>query len=1365
MKKNLLFAGLLLAVAPISAQEEQLVRSSQDAKVIFEQDFEQEWETWTTTPVDSITQVVYYNTPYNPSKYDSGNDGNNLSGTKIWDDSDTTHDWTIYGTKDTLLVLYNGALVADVEQDAKAFAADSYTIVNDEGSTERQDQLDNYAVDGGKYYFRYISMDTVAAAGSSSYSSKKAARYRRNLFVRGLDIEDETSYRLTVYVKTRKLRDDVTPTFYADVMRGYFASEKPFTLGFLGSDNKYKPFEYTKNDFKDNEWEKITFMTYYLNDSIAQNEVFIDGYWWASEWKWRNPKGRESDTLCYIMQPDKFFVRLGFSSDSTEFSVDNLSLTKSWIGGVEYYNDMIRVDFGYETCLDSLAEAAFNKNYIAAVEVPGKYFTAWGLTKWGDWELVPIRTAEYHGDGYMYMWTEPWNEGGYSVDRDFGEYDSVLVSFTNPVDRPDLRLYYNGALFPKSLDTEWMANGKMVPDFKNEIAYLNPNIGKGVYSMAKLPPVCQRGITAEAGSFQLDGNINEFTFKFSSKIKYDDKGEASKLALLHVVNAAGTEVWTVKSANDTAATFVRPASCKTPLSGDYEFRVLQLQNNYGKGEDRTFEFSFGPAPETKGLVSFVSFEKNKTSKAASKTMDINGFTMEYSYQRINEFAAGGLYTKGLTFGVSAQLGTGANGSSQYPTLYYAFNITEAGNYDFNIKYVANHGSGGLDVAVLDAAGNKLSNVETIAQNLKYNEGAKIENVDVAEFTVEGLPVGSYKLKIAQPKASDGWYLPQFGMNGNSDCYTVFAIGIVKSGNSIPATLSISYPVMSAFDNAQTGLNTIIATAEKDKDQYTGSVYDAAVATKGKYADFNKTTKVTAPSIWNAATTDMTLATKNMEARMAVVDAMWDQYNASMALIAKYDSLTDADGVNYKAMDSYKALKASCEEYEDYICKDKSDADIKAVQTIFEDGQKALDAQKAIVDDYQAALAAAKAAVEDKDALTELDSYIELDKVYSQYKTFDCTASAQDDTKAATSALLLATSNYKTTTGAAAVNSIWYQALADLAQTMGADFGDSATVYADRVSTAKFDDGLAKAYKKAITAALYKKIADGENVDSIPLSAFIKNNELYATPKIVERMDKQMPANVGDLKAADAGGANIQHTRHQWNDSGNQPIWIMIPENDYTDLLNGWTVRAIDTNSGNRMVTVSAEGGYDNFKNGETFWNGELAMDWNGKATLSQTIEDIPVGMFSIGAEFLVNTNNTTAVEVTVDGGEPELVNVPGDKDNKFTGTAGVDSVIIANGTADLKLTLASGDGWSRADNFYLVFRGKKAGFNYSQAATDAKNELNQLITFVDPAQADAQVEIYSLDGKKIQSAKAGQINIRVTKKANGERIVEKVLVK
>jgi hypothetical protein len=118
--------------------------------------------------------------------------------------------------------------------------------------------------EGGNVYLKYVS-------GGSSGDSK-SANYQANLYVRGIPVEDNTSYRLVYYVKTSGKDAGIE----CDLIRGWFQSWKPFTMTASGTE-----FISDKSGFPDNQWVRMTSMTYYQNDSIA-NAYLHSQYWWQT---------------------------------------------------------------------------------------------------------------------------------------------------------------------------------------------------------------------------------------------------------------------------------------------------------------------------------------------------------------------------------------------------------------------------------------------------------------------------------------------------------------------------------------------------------------------------------------------------------------------------------------------------------------------------------------------------------------------------------------------------------------------------------------------------------------------------------------------------------------------------------------------------------------------------------------------------------------------------------------------------------------------------------------------------------------------------------------------------------------------------
>ena len=230
-KFYLFFAGALLAL-PALAQVEKVnpeFDPQNDPKVIFTQDFEADYQTWADSIVDTIDGVWYYKaTPSSSSSSHTLGEG----------------DWVVYPEKrDCVIYLKNGVSIsnalkdnngerlANISDKPAAFANDDYTIKEDQ-TDDRKEAFNKFGEDAGTHYFQYTSdhkLSNTSGDNSSPYSNGVVPAYRRSLFVRGLPIEDETSYRLTLFLRARNFSYNVETTFSADVMRGYFNSEKPFT--------------------------------------------------------------------------------------------------------------------------------------------------------------------------------------------------------------------------------------------------------------------------------------------------------------------------------------------------------------------------------------------------------------------------------------------------------------------------------------------------------------------------------------------------------------------------------------------------------------------------------------------------------------------------------------------------------------------------------------------------------------------------------------------------------------------------------------------------------------------------------------------------------------------------------------------------------------------------------------------------------------------------------------------------------------------------------------------------------------------------------------------------------------------------------
>jgi hypothetical protein len=1401
----------MLLAAPAFAQPgitEPEFDAAKDAKVVFTQNFEGNWETWSTKAVDTIYQVEYY-------KNGGTSNSNSL---KPWENP---KDWERGLFRDSLILLKNGVVVTDdkyerwAEKDATAG-----TIITDTGAEKqaRSAAMRGFGETdgGGDSYFKF-STDTAPTGtpghdlSSNSYSSGRAARYRRNLFVRGLDIEDHSSYRLTFYVKAKAKagHSDIQPYMVADVMRGYFHAEKPFSMGYINKADEYKytnAFEYSKDVFN-GEWEKCTFMTYYIDDNTANNYVFVNGYWWAEDSAWYWAKGYKGNTsgkdLFYHVQPDKFFVRLGFSTDYTEFFVDNMSLTKSYIGGVEYYEHMLRVDFGYQTNLKDLARAAYASTKIDAVAIPGKYFDVWGLKKDGTWEYTDIASAEYQGDGYMYLFTDGYEKDGEFIHYTFDEYQKVLVSFRNP-EEEELQLKYTGTLFPKAENIDWIKKGKLVEGFYNEEAHLNPFVFNGVYSMYDRPPVLQ-GAQYPDGSFGLSGDIRELKFQFSREMYIDNPSnvETRENCVVYV----GDEIWDrTWSESDKTLTLTRPSNYTKPLSGDIlvEINNLFIPNTQRKGEDVAIHYNFGTINRDLSTLSIGSpiwnakfYDRANVNKGNAQLQPAGTAAVYYTGWWA-PFTANVEVGNGSTKNNAARLYFYTDPSTKYPT---ALCLSPRGKGEdgpaslylgYGDGFEINLANGGYIVKFDAASLNKNCKMELFV--VPFNDNPRdIEDAD-------RISIGSYQFEknfaesIRNDEASVIDTLMtefQFGFSvEKSGRYMIEIKCTAPSSNSAYPGLMLSdielynspvcYNPIKALNDAVAAAQARAALAAADK--YAGT----ALTELNAKIDANKiggTFTSTLPSEWQAAAQATIDATEAMKLRMDTVDLVV----AKADELAKKITSAAAENANWASLIDYATLTRLKGVFDAYAYSSKTNADLTAFIKEMDDAIKALDTRIADTKKFNVAMKEAKALIDAK----EQESFVEYGTLKDEYEDkedFDTLLTTDADLQAALAAVSDAAYAYRYAMGIYYVGTRRITELKDLAVALGSSIADSAVVK-ERLDNLKDDDDyLAEILKAAVKAAIYEK---GAAAGELNLSPFIKNYYLYATPIIIDAMDVQMPETRARAKYDEKmGDANTVHIKHQYQDG--LPIWIILTQHDFDNLIPGWTVNA--GNGGGNDMTFLADMKNDSIFENAVF-DATLAMDWGGEVALTTNILGLPAGEYELGLDInsrysngqksskgtgelkvtfdtVVATAQTITAYLAPDSILVENDTVPGLFEKKaYTGDG--DSTVFNSVKFEMgevqrvkfEASMATGNGAASYGDFQLKFK-PSSKFDYAAAAAEAKAKVAEVITLVDFNKAQkANVEFYTLGGLKVDGAKAGQILIRKTTGANGKVAFDKVLLK
>ena len=153
----------------------QPTRTPQDAKVIFTQTFEDDWDAWQNTPVDTIYKLEYY----------KGVTGGNQSFSGAWNDARFKADNILVRTdsvtpgKEGGIIIYNGVMLTDDKGDIdnRKYRNDNYSIV-DETSQTRAEAFAKWGEDGGDKAFRFISAGRYNADGTSAVGSSDNKYHR-----------------------------------------------------------------------------------------------------------------------------------------------------------------------------------------------------------------------------------------------------------------------------------------------------------------------------------------------------------------------------------------------------------------------------------------------------------------------------------------------------------------------------------------------------------------------------------------------------------------------------------------------------------------------------------------------------------------------------------------------------------------------------------------------------------------------------------------------------------------------------------------------------------------------------------------------------------------------------------------------------------------------------------------------------------------------------------------------------------------------------------------------------------------------------------------------------------------------------------
>lgn len=1254
-KRDLILAGALLFGMSVQAQEQLFFYGFEaDETSLMGPDS-------LKVPVDSVKQLQYY-------KATDGKSGNGAytlnDGWVLWDEP-----------VDTALYMING--IAPLTS-----RGDVVTVV--EAGEQHAIDFEAIGGKGGEYYLSYKA-DTVGGATSDCND------YEANIFVRGLPIKDNTSYRLSYYVKASAAEGHLQ----TDVMRGWFNSEKAFSMNGEGG-----PFVGTKEEFTTDRWERVTMMTYYQNDSVANHYMYKAGYWWTSGWARTFEDG---ETYNFIVQPDTYFARFSFRGPGVTYYVDDIALTESWIAGAEYNGQIMRVDFGYDTNMAELCEA----DPLKSKKLPYEYFDLVGYYYDGDdfvEEVLPIFGAEYHNDGYLYIWLDG--------DVTFEGLDSVGLNFRNPGADTGLQLKYDGTLYPMALDTAWVNAGKIVPNFSSEPAFYNPEISATSQDM--MPPLVA-SVEPEAGSFTLDSNTKDIKVTFNKRTYVNlSATDSEDKGVMAILSGSGVqEFWTPSAYDDETftVTFTRQGKYTTPLNGDYSFTVYNMRAvSFGEeGEDYNCIFSFGElgdAPKFMTKLDFAGFDKG--------VKEIAGLSVNVScMMEVTNFT--GLYEKALKFGLygATNLQNGA------PVLTYTFNVAEAGEWYVNygtsgcLKNSWNDGCK-MQVDVLDASGTSIYTYVEEGTNNRPSEGGAVDSVDAQSALVNFPAAGEYKVTFTLPNENSYGG----GHKGGRVLY-YFEVCSVQS-------YARAWNYIAGFNVALANAQAAIAKAEANT-IYTGATLDAL---KAFVAD-NEGFISKAPSAYNEMNAAFSAEIAKMNTRISTVDAYYAAYAAAQVLV---DSMKAIDG--YKELAAVAAASASLEQYAALDVVPLTNEELGELTTLFNNETKAINDRCTAIANFNTALAAALAAIEDNagTAYADFAEYKALQDAYNNNKDIAIYTVSDEDLAAATTALQNGSNGFQSTVVAVTTLTQQVKSLKELADGLEVEWGtvDAEELAAQVASETEDNQKLANVYKFAIKAQLEKMMANNEFEAIAPLAmdAFVQNSQLYTGIKGYSTPDYQgNPHNGGNAVKI-----------NEWTKT--EPAKVMP----------GWTVEAT---SGNTYFYNSGVS--------EIASDAQLAVDWNSSITFSQELTNLPAGVYSFEIGYKADGASSLSGEIVFS--QTGVDTIYTDSLKLDEASAKTVQFNYYGGDLKIKARINNTSTWSYYDSMAgLSLIEPLADFDYATAAAASAAAMGEAYTGVNAIVAPSKVEFYNLNGMQVTEPNAG-VNIRISTGANGQRVVEKVLMK
>lgn len=739
----------------------------------------------------------------------------------------------------------------------------------------------------------------------------------RAIKMRGLQIEPETSYRVTFWVKAN-------PTF-TNPNDGATNNTSIKSSLSIGKENLEAPFltqngtEYWYNwtSGMTGEWRRLSFVSYFSSKDVQ--DQYFDNYDNNTLIKPNEEDPTKNDTIAWTdvyggmtSFHDEYFLTINMYNPG-EYLLDDIVIEKSNVAGLSYGYDAIRVDFGYPTNIADLAKASDDPIGIRLLP------NDWVKVMNGD-EEVEVFSVECHDDGYLYIFV---------VDETvLGDNEAdIRVSFTPGEDCP---IIYTSDQRP-SMD---ITGEVQVLPFENEAIYYDENIDELNY--AWLPPTMLSS-EPESGSFELDPE----TFK-ELIVTYD-----RKLSIGGSTTAILTDGNGVLSVDLTDGMYLSEDGCSLCIpvgereNGEYYVTITSAENEFGIAsyDTQKIKFSIGIDNDTtKSEVvyapNFAAIQDGTFPKGWVWTGD-NGEVHEYGVN-----SDGSLYNYEFGGQVADVAGAGAGGpriysgfSGDFTKAIYWRSVNEVGTLTYGAQVEDYLGEDGVTVSPemdpeiglyliprkyevsfrmaawkgtpkFDFILERIGSTEPVAQFLDVDA---IPNMNGAKGYVSGSVEVSTEFTVSSP----GYYVLKFSTDPYWSEMLLANVRLISK----PSDAAYYKQLLGeAVDSATTVLNLAMDTI------YSGET-KTALTERLAYAN---TTHFTAPSDVESVMDDLYKLAGEMMTRIQNVD----NYIPGMQVLI--DSLASYEGKKYALTEECAAAQDFLDQYASADLLQMSDSVLNAV---------------------------------------------------------------------------------------------------------------------------------------------------------------------------------------------------------------------------------------------------------------------------------------------------------------------------------------------------------------------------------------------------------------------------------------------------